>query len=127
MVEPASTVARNLDENEELKMNDNKLLEQAKTLIDQAEVLVKQAQTEADVSDLEMAEAITPKKRGRPEKVSKEVFAEVWNQCNSLREVAEVLGVPPMSASVKASNMRKTGCQLKLYKRGAKRKLSCAS
>ena len=63
--------------------------------------------------------------RGRPEKVSKQMFMEAWNKCNSLKEVAEVLGIPTTSASVKASNMRKSGCNLKLYKRGAKRKLAC--
>tara|TARA_R110002060_G_scaffold35005_1_gene45860 strand:+ start:296 stop:700 length:405 start_codon:yes stop_codon:yes gene_type:complete len=63
-----------------------------------------------------------PKKRGRPEKVSKNMFAKAWNNCNSLKELAELLGVPKLSASVKASNLRKTGRYLKKYKRGAKRK-----
>jgi hypothetical protein len=63
-----------------------------------------------------------PKKRGRPEKVSKDMFTEAWNKCDSLKEVAELLGVPALSASVKASNLRKTGRDLKKYKRGAKRK-----
>jgi len=66
-----------------------------------------------------------PKKRGRPEKVSKDVFTEAWNNCDSLKEVAELLGVPALSASVKASNLRKAGRNLKLYKRGAKRKTAC--
>ncbi len=66
-----------------------------------------------------------PKKRGRPEKVSKDVFTEAWNNCSSLKEVAELLGVPALSASVKASNLRKAGRNLKLYKRGAKRKTAC--
>jgi len=65
------------------------------------------------------------RKRGRPEKVSKDVFTEAWNNCSSLKEVAELLGVPALSASVKASNLRKSGRQLKLYKRGAKRKTAC--
>jgi hypothetical protein len=73
-----------------------------------------------------MMETQPPKRgRGRPEKVSKQMFMEAWNKCNSLKEVAEVLGIPTTSASVKASNMRKSGCNLKLYKRGAKRKLAC--
>ena len=75
----------------------------------------------------EVAPPQQPKKRGRPEKVSKEMFTEAWNNCNSLKEVAELLGVPATSASVKASNLRKTGRYLKLYKRGAKRKLSCTA
>jgi len=66
-----------------------------------------------------------PKKRGRPEKVSKEMFTEAWNKCDSLKEVSELLGVPALSASVKASNLRKTGRNLKMYKRGAKRKTAC--
>jgi len=66
-----------------------------------------------------------PKKRGRPEKISKDMFTEAWNKCDSLKEVAELLGVPALSASVKASNLRKTGRDLKLYKRGAKRKTAC--
>ena len=41
-----------------------------------------------------------PKKRGRPEKVSKDMFSEAWNNCESLKEVAELLGVPALSASV---------------------------
>ncbi len=65
------------------------------------------------------------RKRGRPEKVSKDVFTEAWNNCSSLKEVAELLGVPALSASVKASNLRKSGRHLKLYKRGAKRKTAC--
>ena len=66
-----------------------------------------------------------PKKRGRPEKISKDMFTEAWNNCESLKEVAELLGVPALSASVKASNLRKSGHNLKLYKRGAKRKTAC--
>ena len=66
-----------------------------------------------------------PKKRGRPEKISKDMFAEAWNNCDSLKEVAELLGVPALSASVKASNLRKTGRNLKMFKRGAKRKTAC--
>ena len=58
-----------------------------------------------------------PKKRGRPEKISKDMFTEAWNNCNSLKEVSELLGVPALSASVKASNLRKTGRNLKMYKR----------
>ena len=103
-------------------MNDNKPLEQAKTLIDQAEVLVLQAQTEAGVSDLEMAEAITPKKRGRPAKVSKEMFMDVWNGSTNLNEVAQTLGMPNTYVSVKASMLRKEGRELKRFTRGRKRK-----
>ena len=74
---------------------------------------------------IEVAQPTLPKKRGRPEKISKEMFTEAWNKCDSLKEVSELLGVPALSASVKASNLRKTGRNLKMYKRGAKRKTAC--
>jgi len=64
-----------------------------------------------------------PKKRGRPEKVSKDIFQEVWNKCETLDEVAETLGLPRTSVSVKASNMRKLGCTMKRMKKA--RKTSC--
>jgi|TARA_R110002020_G_scaffold14120_1_gene50272 hypothetical protein len=75
---------------------------------------------------MQAMQSILPKRgRGRPEKVSKEMFTEAWNKCDSLKEVAELLGIPSTSASVKASNLRKAGRELKKYKRGAKRKTAC--
>lgn len=72
-------------------------------------------------------EAITPtgehpKKRGRPAKVEKQIFIDVWNKASNLNEVASMLGMPRASVSVKASNLRKTGCNLKMFRRGRRRK-----
>jgi len=72
---------------------------------------------------IEVAQPTLPKKRGRPEKVSKDIFQEVWNKCETLDEVAETLGLPRTSVSVKASNMRKMGCTMKRMKKA--RKTSC--
>jgi len=72
---------------------------------------------------VEVAQPKVPKKRGRPEKVSKDIFREVWNKCETLDEVAETLGLPRTSVSVKASNMRKMGCTMKRMKKA--RKPSC--
>ena len=72
---------------------------------------------------IEVAQPTLPKKRGRPEKVSKDIFQEVWNKCETLDEVAETLGLPRTSVSVKASNMRKLGCTMKRMKKA--RKTSC--
>jgi len=63
-----------------------------------------------------------PKKRGRPAKVEKEIFIDVWNNASNLNEVAMMLGMPTTSVSVKASNLRKTGCNLKMFRRGRRRK-----
>ena len=60
--------------------------------------------------------------RGRPAKVEKQIFIDVWNNSNNLKEVAQSLGMPTTSVSVKASNLRKTGCELKMFRRGRKRK-----
>ena len=60
------------------------------------------------------------KKRGRPAKIEQAVFVEIWNKCSSLTEVAEVLGIPSTSASVRASQLRKKGLELSQFKRGRK-------
>ena len=60
--------------------------------------------------------------RGRPAKVEKQIFIDVWNNSENLNEVAQSLGMPTTSVSVKASNLRKTGCELKMFRRGRKRK-----
>jgi len=112
-----------MDEDKELKkMNETNNMNTEPTIIvdlydDRTETPSQRAVTKSMPS--------RPKKRGRPEKVSKEMFTEAWNNCNSLKEVSELLGVPALSASVKASNLRKTGRNLKMYKRGAKRKTAC--
>jgi hypothetical protein len=65
------------------------------------------------------------KKRGRPPKVSKEIFADIWRKCvedGNLKEVAQRLGISPACAAVKASNMRKEGYDLPQFKRGRPRK-----
>jgi len=67
--------------------------------------------------------ATKPKRpRGRPAKVSKQMFIDAWNNSQDLNEVAAMLSMPRLSASVKASNLRKTGCNLKMFRRGRKRK-----
>ena len=58
------------------------------------------------------------KKRGRPPKVDSKVFQEIWEGSSSLAEVALALGMSKSSASVKASNLRKAGTELPLFKRG---------
>jgi len=77
---------------------------------------------------LENMETATPvahtakRGRGRPAKVSKQMFIDVWNRSPNLNEVAATLGMPRTSVSVKASNLRKTGCDLKMFRRGRKHK-----
>jgi len=78
--------------------------------------------------ELETTEVATPvaytvkRGRGRPAKVAKQIFIDVWNSSENLNDVAATLGMPPTSVSVKASNLRKKGCDLKLFTRGRKRK-----
>ena len=64
------------------------------------------------------------RKRGRPAKVEKQIFIDVWNKASNLNEVAAMLGMPRTSVSVKASNLRKTGCNLKMFRRGRKAKVA---
>tara|TARA_Y100000310_G_C20286555_1_gene625149 strand:- start:143 stop:430 length:288 start_codon:yes stop_codon:yes gene_type:complete len=78
---------------------------------------------EATMETMEVATPIahTVKRgRGRPAKVEKQIFIDVWNSSHNLNEVAATLGMPRTSVSVKASNLRKTGCELKLFPRGRK-------
>ena len=64
----------------------------------------------------------TPKnptpRRGRPPKVESKIFQEVWESSASLQDVAEALGMSKTSASVKASNLRKQGHELRQFRRG---------
>tara|TARA_R110000824_G_scaffold127326_3_gene287438 strand:- start:438 stop:767 length:330 start_codon:yes stop_codon:yes gene_type:complete len=74
-------------------------------------------------------EQIVPpkRKRGRPPKVSNEIFVEMWGAAlinGSLPEVAASLGISPASCAVKASNMRKAGFNLPQFKRGRPKKVS---
>jgi hypothetical protein len=66
--------------------------------------------------------AVAPKKRGRPAKVDKEIFIQMWNKGRNLNDVAAALGMPTSSVSVKASLMRKNGVRLKKFTRGRKAK-----
>jgi hypothetical protein len=49
---------------------------------------------------------------------------EVFNKAGSLKEAAQLLGLPVNSVSVKASNLRKTGCNVKRFRRGRKKKVA---
>ena len=65
------------------------------------------------------------RKRGRPAKVSNEIFVEMWNAAlenGSLSGVAQSLGISRASCAVKASNMRKAGHNLPQFKRGRPKK-----
>jgi hypothetical protein len=65
---------------------------------------------------------VEPKRRGRPPKVEKERFVEMWNSSANLDEVSQALGISKMSASVRASNLRKAGTELTQFRRGRKTK-----
>ncbi len=72
-----------------------------------------------------MAMPTKPKRGpGRPRKVSDDIFMEVFNKAGSLKEAAQLLGLPVNSVSVKASNLRKTGCNVKRFRRGRKKKVA---
>ena len=91
-------------------MNENKTNELSPMMIDMEEPIATPI-------------AIKPKRpRGRPAKVGKQMFIDAWNNSQNLNEVAAMLSMPRLSASVKASNLRKTGCDLKMFRRGRKRK-----
>ena len=80
---------------------------------------------EATMETMEVATPVahTAKRgRGRPPKVEKQIFIDVWNSSHNLNEVASTLAMPRTSVSVKASNLRKTGCELKMFRRGRRRK-----
>ena len=61
-----------------------------------------------------------PKKRGRPAKIEKEIFIEMWNKSASLGEVSSLLNISKSSCSVRASNLRKQGNELRQFTRGRK-------
>ena len=65
----------------------------------------------------------TAKKRGRPAKVEKDIFIQMWNNATSLNDVAASVGMPSTSVSVKASLLRKSGHQLKKFRRGRRAKV----
>ena len=71
-----------------------------------------------DTTINEVEAPLQKKKRGRPPKVDSKVFQEIWEGSSSLAEVARALGMSKSSASVKASNLRKAGTELPLFKRG---------
>lgn len=79
-------------------------------------------QTGETLEQLPKDRQVTKPGRGRPAKVDKQVFIEAWNNASDLTEVASMLGMPRTSASVKASQLRKSGCELKLFPRGRKNK-----
>tara|TARA_R110000796_G_scaffold177088_1_gene293984 strand:- start:60 stop:452 length:393 start_codon:yes stop_codon:yes gene_type:complete len=119
-----------LDERQSFKYAIESNTHGSNTLQEQPIVVTKNNDGNYTVVDgnhrIQAMQSILPKRgRGRPEKVSKEMFTEAWNKCNSLKEVAGLLGIPSTSASVKASNLRKSGRDLKKYRRGAKRKTAC--
>jgi len=59
-------------------------------------------------------------KRGRPYLISPEVFSAAWAAAATLDEVATNLGITKVSASVKASQLRRKGFELPMFKRGRK-------
>ena len=67
---------------------------------------------------------VEQKRRGRPPKVEKDRFIEMWNSSANLSAVADALGISKMSASVRASNLRKAGAELNQFKRGRKAKVA---
>tara|TARA_Y100000310_G_scaffold301784_1_gene338557 strand:- start:151 stop:441 length:291 start_codon:yes stop_codon:yes gene_type:complete len=81
-----------------------------------------------DLIDESKTEVATPvahavkRPRGRPAKVEKQIFIDAWNNSTNLNEVASMLGMPTTSASVKASQLRKSGCELKMFRRGRRKK-----
>ena len=71
----------------------------------------------------ETATPVTKKPRGRPAKVEKDIFIQMWNNATSLNDVASTVGMPSTSVSVKASLLRKSGHQLKKFRRGSRAKV----
>ena len=70
----------------------------------------------------EAVKLLAPKKRGRPAKVEKEIFIEMWNKSANLDEVSSLLNISKSSCSVRASNLRKQGNELRQFTRGRKRR-----
>ena len=61
-----------------------------------------------------------PTKRGRPYLITPEVFTAAWEAAGTLEEVATNLGITKVSASVKASQLRRKGYGLTMFRRGRK-------
>ena len=76
--------------------------------------------TESNVNEETKTKA---KKRGRPAKVEKDIFIQMWNNASSLNDVAASVGMPSTSVSVKASLLRKSGHELKKFRRGRRAKV----
>ena len=70
---------------------------------------------------VEPIQVVPAKKRGRPAKIQQDMFVEMWNGSTNLNEVAETLGISKLSCSVRASNLRKAGHNLRAFKRGRKK------
>jgi hypothetical protein len=62
-----------------------------------------------------------PTKRGRPYLIAPEVFTAAWAAAGTLDEVATNLGITKVSASVKASQLRRKGYELTMFKRGRRK------
>lgn len=77
---------------------------------------------ETEKMETEKMETQVAKRRGRPPRVSREMFEEMWNNASSLEGVAMCLGMSKAACSVKASNLRKQGCDLPQFTRGRKAK-----
>jgi len=95
-------------------MSENKLIPITAMIGDNGETLVVDGQHRLEAAKAE-------KKRGRPPKVQQEMFVEMWNGSTNLNEVAESLGISKLSCSVRASNLRKAGHNLRAFKRGRKK------
>lgn len=79
---------------------------------------------ENNVPQITVPEEVKPiakRGRGRPAKVEKAIFVEMWNKATSLSEVSVLLGMSKASCSVRASNLRKQGCELRPFQRGRKK------
>jgi len=81
--------------------------------------MLENMQTETQVE--KTVETKITKKRGRPAKVEKEIFIEMWNKSANLDEVSSLLNISKSSCSVRASNLRKSGENLRQFTRGRKR------
>ena len=97
-------------------MSDNKLVEKTENNNPNA---VAETENNPDL-------IVEQKRRGRPPKVEKDRFIEMWNSSANLSAVADALGISKMSASVRASNLRKAGAELNQFKRGRKAKAAAS-
>lgn len=73
-----------------------------------------------EITVAEVATPVAKRGRGRPPKVEKAIFMEMWNKADSLGEVAGLLGMSKASCSVRASNLRKQGYDILPFARGRK-------